>query len=558
MFAVLRRHQKWFWAAIIAVVIPSFVVFFSPDIGRGSRGGNGDYGSVYGRPITQNEIYDAYKEAQLSFLFNYGSWPGRDEANRFGFDLDQQSRTRVLLTEEVKRFGIHSSEEAAAKWVANAFRDRRQGVFRPESYDQFVRQMLPEQRMSEMDMERFVANQVSIQHLISLVGINGTLVTPKEAEVLYRREHEQLEAEAVIFSATNYLATIKIETNDLAQFYTNRMAVYAIPDRVQVRYVLFNVTNFMAEADETMAKETNFSRRIDEIYQARGANYYVDTNGAVMAEAAAKAKIKDEARREFALLAAKKKASAFAVDLFNVKNAMIDELNKLAATNKLTVQTTEPFTANDGPVSIKVFANFTKAAFALTTEEPFAQPMDGEDGVFVFGLDKKLPKENPPFEAIKLRVTEDYRRVQSMTAARKAATDFMQKATNSLAQGKTFTNICELEKVVPIALPAFSLSSRDLPGLDSRLDFSSLRDQMANLQPGKAVYLYSSRDGGAVAYLRNRVAAKEDDVKKDLPDYLKSLRQSRVSEAFNEWLNRETQVAQLTLPETKNSKNAKK
>jgi hypothetical protein len=66
MFAHIRKHQQWLFIVIIAVVIVSFVVFFTPSVGTGGGGGGGTgsnatIGTIDDQPVTQQEYYDAYK-----------------------------------------------------------------------------------------------------------------------------------------------------------------------------------------------------------------------------------------------------------------------------------------------------------------------------------------------------------------------------------------------------------------------------------------------------------------------------------------------------------------
>src|SRR5258708_38924498 len=91
----------------------------------------------------------------------------------------------------------------------------------------------------------------------------------------------------------------------ITQFYSNRLANYRIPERMQVSYVKFDITNFLTEADQDLAKTTNLSQRIDAVYQQRGTNYYKD----VKSPEEAKEKIREEMRKELSTIAARKKAS---------------------------------------------------------------------------------------------------------------------------------------------------------------------------------------------------------------------------------------------------------
>jgi hypothetical protein len=102
--------------------------------------------------------------------------------------------------------------------------------------------------------------------------------------------------------------------------------------------------------------------------------------------------------------------------------------------------------------------------------------------------------------------------------------------------------------VGPLTLPKFSLSTRSLPDLDDRLDLSTLKDLVINLTPGKTSQFVPTRDGGFVLHLKGRLPAEEATLKKELPEYLKALRQERQFDAYEDWLNREIRQARLSEP----------
>ncbi len=547
MFATLRRHQKWFWAAIIAVVIPSFVIFFTPDANMGF-GGGGNFGTISGRAISQEEYANGYREAELRHLFSYGEWPGRDTSRQGGFDVDREARNRVLMVRKLKEYGVHVSDDAVGKWIANAFRDRRQNTFRMDSYEQFVRKTLAEHGIRERDFERFVRNEVAIQQMIAVFGLPGRLVTPREAEAQYRQENEQNETEAVVFSMTNYLANVSITPSALSQFYSNRLVNYRIPERVQVRYIRFNVTNYLAEAAQRVSKETNLTQILNSIYQQQGPNYFTGADGKPLPEAEAKEKIKERLAHDFALQIARRNAGSFAVTLDKMGPQKLANFNTLAASSNLTMTVTEPFSESDGPRGLAVMDNFARVAFALTADEPMAPPLNGEDGIYVIGLEKRIPSELPALEVIKDRVTDEYRRSQAMSLARAEGDKFHEKLTNSLAQGKTFEAACKDAKVTAIKLPKFARSTRSLDDLDERLDLSHLKELAAELTPGKASRLTYTRDGGFVLYLANRLPVDDAVMKKELPDFMKNMRQSQMYESFAAWVNQQIALAKITEP----------
>ena len=102
MFGTIRKHQTWLWGVIIAAVIVSFVIYFTPGVRLrdGGYGRGGTYGTLKGRPITAEAFGEAYRETALLYLFSYGDWPDRNPARRYNFDLERETRTRLLLVEK--------------------------------------------------------------------------------------------------------------------------------------------------------------------------------------------------------------------------------------------------------------------------------------------------------------------------------------------------------------------------------------------------------------------------------------------------------------------------
>ena len=76
MFAGLRRFQKIIWAMAAVVIIPTFVVFFSPSSMRAVRDGSGvQLGSIDGEPISRAQFLEARNEALLRMFITSGRWP---------------------------------------------------------------------------------------------------------------------------------------------------------------------------------------------------------------------------------------------------------------------------------------------------------------------------------------------------------------------------------------------------------------------------------------------------------------------------------------------------
>ena len=524
--------------------------------GRYGGGRIGDLGSIGGRPVEPEEYYHAVKEARLEYLLRYRTWPEDNASSRqMGYDPSRQAMNRLLLLKKLKEFKIEPSDQAVANQIAEYFRDPERGSFDLQSYENFLKGTLAQPGISRREFEDFVRHEVGIAQLVALAGLHGQLVTPREAETSFRLENEQLSTEAVVFPSSNYLASVTVDPAALAQFYTNRQSIYRLPERVQVSYVKFDVTNYLAEADQMMAQNTNINRAIDMVYRQRGTNYYTDTTGQPLPEAAAKEKIKEEIRRsEFGLQTARKKASAFANELYN-QPVQPDILEKFAAAQGHEAKISEPFTQAQGPSDLPTLKNLTEKAFKLTPEAPFSAPIIAEDGVYIIALKNRIPSSVPPLDSIRDMALADYQNTQARELSRQAGSAFYNTLTNGLAQGKSFDAVCQEANVTPIKVPPFSSKTRALPEIESIVSLQELKNVAFNLVPGKSSTFVPSRQGGFVLYVVARLPVPADQLKTELASHMAEMRQERLYMAFNEWFNKETEKAKVRMPKTSKEAN---
>ncbi len=572
MIGSIRKHQNWLWAVIITITIVSFVFFFSPaqKLGGGS-GGNVNFGSINGKPITREQISQAAREANLFYFLRHGEWPGRDQSSRQnGFDEQRQAYDRIVLIEKLKEMKIEPTTESVAQWVSDIFRGNSDQPFNPEIYQRALKEHFQPHGISAEDFERFARHEVGQQHLISLFGLSGRLVTPQEAESLYRRENEAVSTEAVFFGATNYLATVSAPAATLGQYYTNHMAEYRLQERVAVKYIRFDKTNFLKNDQEVfarlkelspqMAQMPDLSQAIEAIYANRGTNIFKDEKGNPLTPEASKDKIKTQLRDQIALSQARKTASEFINQLFELQEKnpqQRDTLEKLAASKKLTVKETSLFDEQNGPKEIKVPFAFSSAAFRLseqgTPADPTPQlysttPIEAEDGVYVLGFKQRVPSQIQPLETIKEKVTEDYRLAEARKLARQAGEKFAAAAAQNLSQGKTFKAIAEQEKVKPVSIPPFSLNTRSLPDLEEKVSLNTLQNVVSHLAPKKSSDFVATPDGGLVLYLDARLPVDEPKLKSELPIFIQRVRESRQYAAYFDWFERQKQEMRLVAP----------
>jgi len=541
MIGTIRKHSKLLWWTIIPLTIISFVIFMSSAPTRRGGGRVGDFGSISGKKITQPQYLQALNEFKLFYLFHYGNWPEK-QGKVAEADIERETYIRLFLLQKAESLGIHASLDAAATSANQMLRAlARKG--QTISVSEFVTQVLQPEGLTAADFENFARNDVIIQQLIQTIGSSGALVTPQEAAGIYEREHQELSAQIVFFPAKNYFASVKVTPEALGQFFTNFQAEYRLPDRVQLKYVVFNITNFLAQSKAEWAK-TNFEAQVEAIYNQYGAQAFPDAK----TPEAAKEKVRDTLIRSRALAAARTEANAFASAVFALTNASAENLTVIAQQKGLTVQTTAPFAAETGPQEFAAPEGFAKIVAGLTPEEPLANPIPAADGVYVIALVRQLPSEIPAFADIRPRVMQDYQMLQAVTLAREAGTNFLVRLSASLAAGKNFAAASVAEGLQPQVLPPFSLSTRELPALGDRAELNQVKQAAFTTAVGHVSNFQETRDGGFILFVQSQLPIDQAVKAAELPQFTEALRRTRENEAFNEWLRVEASRALQDTP----------
>jgi hypothetical protein len=534
MFGTIRRHQTWLWVIVAGLTIISFVIFGPTNTKLGnalSNKENSSFGTIGGKAIDATDFVNAEREVYLRyFLANNSQWPDTDpNAVKNGFNAERETYFRLMLIAKQKEHGIQVSTEAVAELA-------RQILGPTLSFDTFEERILKPKGMTAGDFERFLRHDLGMQQLFTVAGLSGKLVTPQEAEELYRKEHQEVQATAAFFPATNFMSSVTVTPEALAQYYSRAMVNYRIPDRVQVDYVKYNVTNYLAQAQTEL---TNLNTLVDDQVRRYGTNL----NLVAKTPEEAKNTIRTEILRNDALIIARRAANEFAVKLDQMTPKSAGNIATLAKAEGLTVNTTAPFDQEQGPQDLKnVPPTFAKQAFSLSTNEPFSGAIVGEDGVYVLALKKVLPSEQPPLKDVEAKVTEDYRRGMATQFAYQAGTSFANSLTNGLPAGKSFAAVAAEAKAKTETLPPFSLSTRSLPAeLEERLSLGALKQAAFTTPVGKVSSFVPTREGGFVLHVQSQLPLEESQVKKELPEFLTYVRQARQSDAFNQWFNQQIQ-----------------
>jgi len=525
----------------MGITAVTFVTFMGsgPSRSGGGGGGGSDLGSIAGRKVTLDAYLSAEHEVYIFYWFRYHQWPDRDP-NVSAIDLRREIYMRLMLIQKGQDLGIHIGSETAATaakeilsspGLVQALGVNGQSV----PLDGFVKAVLQQKGLDAEDFENFVQHDLVIDQLRQAMGLTGQLITPQEAAAIYQHQYQELSAQIVFFSASNYLESVPVTPAAVGRFYTNYLAEYRLPDRVQVNYVAFLVTNFMAAAEQKLSK-TNLDEQVEALYRQYGTNAFAEAK----TPEETREKIREFLIQQQALADARQQADDFANAVFNVDPVRPENLAAAAKQKGLAVQLTAPFTSEYGPAEFTAAEAFTKAAFGLTPDEPLAGPIISRNAIYVIALAKQLPSEIPPLSRIRDRVTRDYQLHEATVHAQEVGTNFVQtlQLGGNLSGDNAFSLVCTAAGLHPEALPPFSLSTADLPELGDRATLNQLKSAAFATPIGQASGFEKTDGGGFIIYVKSKLPLDVIAMNANLPQFAAALRQQRETAAFYNWLQR--------------------
>ena len=581
-FQYIRKKQKGLFFVIAALVVFSFVILFTPNaeeivFGQGRQSETGLYGQLNGVTVTREQWIEA--------------------RNIVASQLGPQSRgipesflnTRAVqvLGEKalMERYGIDPSQSDSDGWISSQVDKSIEGmpsVSRPTRQEAVSNWALGVGGPARL--EAIARYQVGVEQLRGLAGVAGILVSDKEAQIKFRNENENYEAEAIFLSHTNYLPLVQSTEEQVKKHYTNTLANNRIPERRQVSYVTFPATNYLDEAEEKfnelnaagrMGFLTNYWTNITSI-----AGYKTNTIPVLakliapartnlysgMKEEEATAAIREailttphlsyvnerqvELKSGLAVVEAYKAGLDFQNSLEETYKAQpaFDTLEKMALLQNLTATTSPPLASQDRVVfglpqvrSEQVFA-LSKTNALIIGDSPFS---GNSSDFYIASLKKVTPSRNRTFVEAKTTVTADFKKAESIKLMNEAG----EKIHQSIKGGKALEEVGKENNLAVTKLGPFDSVGGAIPGLANKANREDVRTQALGLDVGAISELITSstdssdlasEEAAFVVKLTGKNAVSKDRFDTEFAEYLKSARSAAASQSYIAWLRDET------------------
>jgi hypothetical protein len=587
-FQTIRNKQKGLFMLIAIPVIIGFVILFTPDaedriFGRGNQSETGVYGQLLDEKrgwemVTRGQWIEARNIVLGPLILNYG---GR-LPNLNDEDIDNQVPNVLARQALMAKYGIQPSSADAEDWVIKLV-DRSlknaplgQNATRQELLEElsstFGGGKKPAQKKAGIEqLLAFARYTVGVGQLQELAAVSGSLVSEQEAEVEFRNQNEQFEAEALFLSHTNYLPLVQASDEQIKTHYTNTLANNRILERRQVSYVTFPATNYLDEAEKKfdelkpeqrdMLLQTYWSgitnlagyktngipNLAKEIVTLR-TNEYKDMK---VEEAVASIRsdilsTPDGLKSGLAVIEAYKAGLDFQKSLEETYKAQpaLDTLEKMALLQNLTATSSPPLAIQDRVVfglpqvsSAQVFALSKTNAFIIG-DSPFSGI---SSDFYIASLKKVIPVRYRTFLEAKATVTADFKKAESIKLMNEAG----EKIHQSIKAGKALAEVGKENNLAVTKLGPFDSVGGAIPGLANKANREDVRTQALGLDVGAISELITSstdssdlasEEAAFVVKLTGKNAVSKDKFDAEFAGYLKSARAAAGSQSYTAWL----------------------
>jgi peptidyl-prolyl cis-trans isomerase D len=516
----LRKYAPWILAGVLLLLLPGFVLLFSP---TGSvKDAHAELPTIAGKPVNQAEFQRAKNIVLAQVVMSAGHQPSR--TTEFEDELNIEAVQHLILLRKAKELDIIATDQDVVRQIRSqpAFLNQ-QKQFEPERYQRYTI-ILNNLGISEMQFEEIIREQVILSRLRALVG-TAAKATPVELNFNFTPLHEQTTIDYVEFNAADNKEPIKVTDDEAKTYYEQKKEAFRTPAQVRVRYVYFT----LADARKSIALSDD---DVSEFYE-RNKDKYLDADK----KSEPLADIKDEVKKDLLDLRAERlagdRATGLSVKLVFEPGTARPDFAKISAAAGVTPKETGFFGMRDSVPGVDAGPQFNQAAFALSPDVPFGDPVRGENGYYVMEYLASKPSEIPTFEDAKQQVVDRLKQEHAYEAVVKRGRDLDDKVKKAVASGKSFTSACAAFGLKAKTSKPFTASEEaaDLPAA------RNLQEIVLGMATNAVSEFLPTTSGGLFFHIKERQPPNPEALEKDKPQLEARILERNRQALFNDWVN---------------------
>lgn len=393
------RNNRLVVQGILGLIVLTFA-FFGVESYLGNGGKEQPLAEVAGQPISRPEFDNELRQQQDRMRASLGGQADLETLNSPAVRAQvlESLINRRLLAQFARDQHLAVPDQQLQAVIAKLPAFQEDGQFSKARYEQ----MLASQGMSQIGFEAQMRQDLAFQQVLSAVG-GGGLASLSSARQLLGLQLEERKVRTARFNNADYSKTVSIADDQITAYYEANKNRFEQAARVKAEYVILSRDSLR---DQVKVEENE----VRQWYESHKANYGTpEERGArhILIQVAADAKADEVA-------AAKAKADAVLARLRENDGKNFAEIAK--------VESQDPGSASNGG-DLGSFARgmmvkpFDDAVFSLKEGE-ISEPVRTDYGFHIIQLTSVKPSSIKPLEAVRGQIEEE---LKGQAAARKFA-----------------------------------------------------------------------------------------------------------------------------------------
>ncbi len=483
MIILFRKYQQTMMLIVTIIVIVAFVWLYNGtqfdklDADKAYR--------IYNRTLSQPDVERTARRFRLATELQLNDLVYGLVGNVFTQEQAMENFVwnSYVVDHEAKVLGIVATDAEVVEGLKNLQAFHTNGQFDPIKYQQFVQDLLMPNGFTDTQLEDLVRDDLRVKKLIALIG-SSVDVTPGEFRTLYTETHQKNHVSLIRFARADFSSEVTVSEEEIEAYYKTNAARLTTDEKRVASFVKLAITQAQKDAPEkervtALQKEADRANEFTQALLKKGATF-------------------DEVAKEFGL----------------------------------TPEKTPAFRQSAPPEDLAAIPQAAAAIFALSTEEPFSEPVSADGAFYIFHLDEVIARRPLTLEEARPQVVESIRREKEQNAVVSKANEVRARIVSELKAGRSFQEAAEAAGVKVESLPAFSLGEplRDQPSAQE------IAEKTLDLGVGGLSDYIATVDGGLLVYLNQREPIDEAKLAEEQKVQLGQLRDFRQKSAFQEWL----------------------
>ena len=358
--------------------------------------------------------------------------------------------------------------------------------------------------------------------------------------------------EYITITTNNLDNPINLSQKDYQAFFDGNREMFRVPDKINVRYVSFPITNYTAglSVEETDIQDyyeshTNDFTIATTSHSAVTTNDTTATTNNMMVLRDIKdvrEEIENILKHRLAMFGARKAASKLEMAMARGRFAEALTMKQATDDQGLTICTSKFFSAQEPAPDLDVDESFTRAAFRLRpdTEHYFSSAIAGKENIYIIATETNTPSHIPDFTNI-IKEVMPAAKEHAIRSALNEKTKLMHKAiAAALTSGQSFTNIVKktgLEAQLPEPFSLYEVRTAGMYGsISNNLEqVQAFAPALAKLQTEELGEPIETENGSIIIHVIQRSASApflKDMLK---PRLQESMDGYKASALFSDW-----------------------